>query len=89
MKAAMGFSPWSERKDECVAERHLKPARNIAYRLEIGRTTVKRRSATLGALPAFLPWAEAHGYHHQVAPQPKSSVVALGLNFDRPPSCPS
>ncbi len=58
MTVAVGFSPRIGAGGTRVAER----------RLMARETIFKRRFATLKLVSSY-PWAEAHGYHHRLAPR--------------------
>jgi hypothetical protein len=76
-----GFAPSSQRRrrDRFVVKCHNKPspvrggifhAQKLRCAPLKRRATVRRRAATRRTL-APTPWAEAHGYHHVVAPRPR------------------
>ena len=64
MTVAVGFSPRGVSAKTGVAERRLKGS--------IG-SSVQASLRDAHPFPTIIPWAQAHGYHHVVAPRlPKS-----------------
>ena len=60
MTVAVGFSPREGAQKPGVAERRLKSL--------IG-SSVQASLRDARPFPSIIPWAQAHGYHHAVAPR--------------------